>query len=92
MLRSAFNQFDIYPFETVMPTLAPPDDYLLPEAVYPLRKFLKIAGISQTTLWRIEHVEKITLPRIKAKQKVYVEGRDGIEFLKERDRRQAGQG
>ncbi|WP_442481880.1 hypothetical protein [Aeoliella sp. SH292] len=68
---------------------APPADYLLPEAVYPLRTFLRIAGLSQTTLWRIEHAEGVKLDRIKASQKVYVEGKAGIAFLRERARRQS---
>ena len=71
------------------PTAAKPDDYLLPDGFYPIKSFMRIAKMSQTTLWRIEHIEGIKLERVKSGGKVYVEGAAGIEFIKERARRQA---
>lgn len=72
-----------------MPATVSANDFLLPDGLYPIAKFRKVAGLSITTIWRIEHEEGIKLPRVKSGGKVFVRGSDGIAFIEERARRLA---
>ena len=65
-----------------MPILATTDkpSYIDPTRLYSLRKFVIDSGISLTRIRQAAH-QGIELPKVKAGKRVFVRGRDGIEFI-----------
>ena len=72
-----------------MPILATTDkpSYIDPTRLYSLRKFVTDSGISLTRIRQAAH-QGIELPKVKAGKRVFVRGRDGIEFIVKLDQRE----
>lgn len=61
--------------------------FLAPERIYTLRGFLRAASVSRTRLMELERVAK--LPRLVNGRGVWVDGADGIQWLRSVTKRRA---